>query len=51
MVECQLPKLNTRVRFPSSAPKGMAVSNRKLPFLYKFGSLMVYYMGNYRERI
>lgn len=28
MVECQLPKLNTRVRFPSSAPKKAVPSVR-----------------------
>lgn len=28
MVECQLPKLNTRVRFPSSAPKKAVPSAR-----------------------
>lgn len=34
MVECQLPKLNTRVRFPSSAPKIQRLKTSCNIFLY-----------------
>jgi hypothetical protein len=33
MAECQLPKLNTRVRFPSPAPTCVAKKDAKQPFL------------------
>ena len=44
MVECQLPKLNTGVRFPSPAPKGHAggVSFLNGPFQLVFGYIVWY---------